>query len=131
MSSHPRLPLLLRTTLLGLATGGRSSAGFAALSWTSGRHDPAPLNLLAGVAGMQFAGVRISLHRWWIPPKGGLRGAWGALSSWSAWPPLAIQIIVVLTAAAAVAVVVSVVKRCRDAPETGLRPPLTARHSLG
>lgn len=56
MTSSPfparsRLPLLVRTALLGLATGGRSSSGLAGLAWTSRRSDSAPLDLLASQRG--------------------------------------------------------------------------------
>jgi uncharacterized membrane protein len=43
-----RLPLLARTALLGLATGGRSSSGLAGVSWTATPADAAPLGVLAG-----------------------------------------------------------------------------------
>lgn len=47
-SSHRSpLPLLVRAALLGLATGGRSSAGLAGIAWTSTPDDPAPLDVLA------------------------------------------------------------------------------------
>lgn len=42
-----RLPLLARAALIGLATGGRSSSGLAAVAWTTTRADAAPLDVLA------------------------------------------------------------------------------------
>lgn len=41
------LPLLVRAALLGLSTGGRSSAGVAGVAWTSMPDDPAPVDVLA------------------------------------------------------------------------------------
>ena len=50
-----RLPLLIRIALLGLATGGRTSAGSAGLAWTSSPADPAPLDVLASRRGREVA----------------------------------------------------------------------------
>jgi uncharacterized membrane protein len=49
------LPLLARAALLGLATGGRSSAGLAGLAWTSDGADAAPLDVLATRRGRAVA----------------------------------------------------------------------------
>src|SRR4051812_9767997 len=56
-AARVRLPLLVRTALLGLATGGRTSSGLAGLAWTSTPADAAPLDVLAGRRGRAVATV--------------------------------------------------------------------------
>lgn len=66
--------------------------------------------LLLGALAVQAEAVRLSVRKFWLPP-GGLRQAWGALSSWSPWPPLAVQIGVALAALACLAALAALLPR--------------------
>jgi uncharacterized membrane protein len=52
-----RLPLLVRVALLGLATGGRSTAPLATLAWSSSVSDPTPVGALASPRGRLLASL--------------------------------------------------------------------------
>jgi uncharacterized membrane protein len=54
-ASRSSRPLLLRTALLGLAAGGRSTSPLAALAWTSRAIDVPPFSGLAGTRGRAVA----------------------------------------------------------------------------
>lgn len=56
-SSRSPLPLLVRTALLGLAAGGRSTSPGAALAWTSRSIDVPPFGSLAGPRGRAVTGL--------------------------------------------------------------------------
>ncbi len=75
----------------------------------------APVALLVTALGMQAVAVTLAVQKWWQPKGGGIRQAWGALSSWSAWPPELIEALVLVTALAAVAALIALLLQYRTA----------------
>lgn len=73
----------------------------------------APLVLLLGALAIQAEAVRLAVRKFWLPPGGGLRAAWGALSAWSPWPPPAVQVAVGLAALTCLAALAALLPRRR------------------
>lgn len=80
-----------------------------------------PLVLLLGAGVMQFGAIRVVTRRWWEPPGGTLRQAWGALSSWSPWSPRLVQLALLMAVLFLVLVVAELVRSSRhdDPPDEG------------
>ncbi|WP_416210913.1 DUF2142 domain-containing protein [Frankia sp. Cr2] len=84
-----------------------------------------PLALLTAAIGMQGESISEVVTYFWRPPAGGVTDAWDAMTAWSPWPVVGVEVFFVSAVVLTVVTAVAVTRACRE-PTAGRTAPAAA-----
>ncbi|WP_322778613.1 DUF2142 domain-containing protein [Frankia sp. Cas4] len=73
-----------------------------------------PLALLTAAVGMQAESISEVVTYFWRPPAGGVTEAWHAMTAWSPWPTVVVEVVFVSTVVLTVVTAVAVTRAWRE-----------------